>query len=82
MALLALYDTHETALQEATRSLLEGHGHALVDGHDPEEAIIQLMLTTDWKAAYEQSPQFFEHDPRRRGIAGRNGLRRTLAART
>ncbi len=64
MALRALYDNNETALQEATRSLLEEHGHALADGHDPEEAIIQLMLTTDWKAAYEQAPQFFEHDPR------------------
>jgi len=63
MSLLSLYDNDASALQEATRRLLEEDGQTAVDGHDPEEAIIQLMLATDWEAAYAQAPQFFENNP-------------------
>ena len=63
MSLMALYDNDESALKAATNTLLAEQGQKPVESHDAEEAIIQLMLSTNWDAAFKAAPQFFEHNP-------------------
>jgi len=62
MSLLALHDNDEATLINATMALLEEQGQSAAEGRSPEELVIQLMQSTNWTAAYEQAPQFFEHD--------------------
>jgi hypothetical protein len=63
MSILALYDHNMDHFWAAITPLLEAEGQKADPTIDPEEALVALMLATDWEAAFQNDPAYFEHNP-------------------